>query len=370
MASQSRCEQYRMMIRYYSGCKIERELLGQVVQSCGINDPGVHDLISMFAVNNLLQHSGVINRCWSMPYVFDITNLPNPVDANITFDKCCLIRAQELWQQTQGRRLALFWSGGIDSTAALVALMITNSKWHEQLILYTSQSAVEKEYPVFYHRYLKAVEHKFLRNWDFVDPTLWSADRLVVDGALGDQLWGGSRVQHDIFAFGLEPYEKFFQTAFYLDRTQAHERPLLRDYIQRLIGTVPVPIRTIQDLVWLLTFTHDWDHIRLQTMARIDDINLIDSTHAFFNSIHFQSWAMSNGHRRVGDHWCTYKQPAKDFIYSFTGDDDYRVNKCKEWSLQYMITDPAVLANKFVFISDSYIQRARDHCALPLPQIF
>ena len=349
-----------MIIKYYSGRKIQNELLGHAVQSRGINDDQVQDLISMFAVNDILRHRGVINRCWPMPYVFDITKLPDPVDTNITFDQCCLIRAQELWQQSQGRRLALFWSGGIDSTAALVALMITNSKWHEQLILYTSQSAVEKEYPAFWHRYLKAVEHKLLRNWDFIDPTLWQSDRLVVDGALGDQLWGGSRAQQDIFAFGQEPCERFFQTSFFLDRTRAHERPQLRDYIQRLVELMPIPTRTIQDLVWLLTFTHDWDHIRLQSMARVNDINLIHSTHAFFNTVHFQSWSMTNGHRRVGDQWCTYKQPAKDFIYSFTGDEDYRTNKCKEWSLQYVIDDPAIFSNKFSLISDCYVEPNQD----------
>ena len=45
---------------------------------------------------------------------------------NKTFEECCMDAAKNLW--SLGKPIELFWSGGIDSSGALVALLETKSK--------------------------------------------------------------------------------------------------------------------------------------------------------------------------------------------------------------------------------------------------
>ena len=58
----------------------------------------------------------------------------------------------------------------------------------------------------------------------------------------------------------------------------------------------------------------------------------------FFNTVEFQLWSMNNLDKRIKDHWRTYKWPAKDVIFEFTGDADYRENKIKHRSLQSLLS--------------------------------
>ena len=58
-----------------------------------------------------------------------------------TFDTCCYDRAEELW--SVGKPITLFWSGGIDSTAAFVALAQT--KESNSVAIKQEEIATEKE---------------------------------------------------------------------------------------------------------------------------------------------------------------------------------------------------------------------------------
>ena len=330
-----------MLIKYYSGTTVEHEMLGNVLRSYYGDDSKTRDLLSLFAMNSLLGYSGVINRQQDMVYKFQTTSLPEPETHDLTFDECCLRRGQEIWRMAQDRPVIVFWSGGIDSTVVLTALIATNDDWTKKLIIYTSEHATKYEYPWFWDRYLKKLPSRILINQDFNNPEIYQPDAIVLSGHCGDQLWGINwlRFIHDADS---AHWSDFMSHDHFLQRIPLQLRNILIEYIKRQIEIFPRPINTIKDLIWMLNFTHAWDYVRLRPMVRLSDLSLLDRMIHFYDNWDFQTWAMNNPQSRIWTEWREYKQTAKDFIYRLTKDDHYRRHKCKELSLRYCCDEPSL----------------------------
>lgn len=322
-----------MIIKWYNHPSIQHQMLGLAMSNADyMQQQQVNDLIGLFAVGRLVDITGPINRNHQFVFKFDYTPLPDDWYSDMTFAEASLRTADDLWRQAAGRRVAIFWSGGIDSTTALVALIKTNPQWSQQIRIYTTKSAIEQEYPWFYHRYLRDTDVLMLRGAEFFRADLFAPDILVTDGACGDQMWGCNVLRHLSMGWH-EPYARLWDSDQFQSQVIAWQRDLVIDYIQQQIKKFPTPIRSLADLYWMLTFTHKWDYVRRRHMARVQDIRLFDNLYSFFNSFHLQRWAMSNQEPKLGNTWNSYKQPAKDFIYAWTGDEDYRINKLQTPSL-------------------------------------
>jgi hypothetical protein len=70
-----------------------------------------------------------------------------------------------------------------------------------------------------------------------------------------------------------------------------------------------------------------------QDVTRID----LNSRQSFYLNDDFQRWALCNQDLKISDSRSTFKQPAKDFIFSLNGDADYAANKQKEASTPKML---------------------------------
>ena len=343
----------KMIIKWYQDPSIQHQMLGMAMSNTNyMQQHQVNDLIGLFAVGRLVGTPGPINRNHQFVFKFDYTPLPSDWYSSMTFAESCLRTAEDLWRLADGRRLAIFWSGGIDSTAALVALMQTNPQWLQQTRIYTTDSAIEQEYPWFYHQYLRSADVLVLQGAEFFSADLFGPDILVTDGQCGDQLWG-FRDLRSLSMSWHDPYPRLWDSQQFQNQVLAWQRDVVIDYIQQQIEKFPSPVRSIADLYWMLTFTHKWDHVRRRHMARVRDIGLFDDLHSFFNSFHLQRWAMSNLEPKIGDTWSSYKQPAKDFIYAWTRDQEYRINKTQVPSLPTFM-DPKILreCNYFQLVTD------------------
>lgn len=329
-----------MIIRWYHDIRIQREMLGTAMLDTNPMDLShIRDLIGLFAVGRLLGFTGPINRNHQFVFKFDYTPIPDDWNRALDFQESMWRTADDLWREAGLRKLAIFWSGGIDSTAALVALMQTNDRWPTLLRIYTSKSAIEQEYPWFYNRYLQAADVVVLREREFFDHALFHPDVLVTDGSCGDQLWGCNALQKFQSQWHL-PYRQFYHSSEFLDKVGANYHSTVIDYIEQQISKFAIPTYTIANLYWMLTFTHKWDHVRLRHGARLRDIALFDCMHSFFDSFHLQRWCMANPDLRLGATWSSYKQPAKDFIYRFTKDSEYRDHKLQNESLKQAVSKP------------------------------
>lgn len=319
-----------MLIKWYNELAIQFEMIGMALHHPGVTRQQTEDLQGLFAVGRLLDCKGCINRNHEFVFAFDRTPLPTSSCNNLTFDQVALHTAQDLWHTAKGRPIVVFWSGGIDSTTALVALLQTNSRWKTDLRVYTTEYAIQQEYPWFYQQYRNLIEFVILPNQGLFDPKNFKSQYLFTDGACGDQLWA----HKDLYLYQWDQhYSLLYDHKRFVDKIGLKHRDLVASYIDQQISKFPVSIRTIKDLMWFLNFTHRWDYVRRRHMSRVPDINLFDRMQSFFNSSHFEHWAMANLDQKLGTSWNTLKQPAKDFIYGFTKDDVYRVNKVQHGSM-------------------------------------
>jgi hypothetical protein len=211
---------------------------------------------------------------------------------------------------------------------ALVALMQTNSDWLNRIIIYTSEYSIKTEYPLFYDKYLKLADVMILSDLEFYDSKLFAADRLVVSGHLGDQLFYPAALFEDAREIIQSPYTTLFNHKVVNDIC-GENKIITINYIENQLSQFPVPIKTVADLYWFINFTHRWENAQFLLPAAVTDIAKFDSLICFFNTLDFQRWSMSNLDMKLGDMWNTYKQPAKDFIYEFTQDSHYRIHKLK-----------------------------------------
>ena len=344
-----------MIIKWYQHRKLQHEMLGMAMNHgpSSVTLQHVQDLVGLFAVGRLLSISGPINRNQDFVFKFDSTPLPEDWYRNCNFRDACLQTARDLWDEAGRRRIAVFWSGGIDSTTALTALIRTNNHWREQIKIYTSRFAIEQEYPEFYNDYLTGLDVLLLQDQDFFSPRLFDSDLLVVDGGCGDQMWG-CNILRDLD--WNQKYQVLWSHAQFLQKVTPWQQDWVIEYIERQIQKFPTPIKTLADLYWMLTFTHKWDHVRRRHMSRVPDITLFDSMHSFFNSFHLQRWAISNLEPKLGLSWNSYKQPAKDFIYEWAGHEQYRVNKLQVPSLIRSMTTESNLIPYFDLVTDETYQ--------------
>jgi hypothetical protein len=316
----------------YGKYSIQNEMLTILMNRGFIkNKTAIAKLIGLFSVGRMLQISGPINRADTNAFNFIGTSLPDDTNTVDTFTDVALKTAEDLWKKAGDKNIALYWSGGIDSTVALTSLIRTNSDWMKRMIIYASEYSINIEYPLFYQTHLKTANVVLLKDLEFFNPNLFSDDRIVVDGTCGDQIWG-CNVMKDMGDLRKSHYTNLFTTEQFQRQTIGVRHHTI-DYITDQVEKFVVPIKTVSDLYWMLTFTHKWDHVRLRMMASVKDFNKFHSLNSFFNSIHFQKWAMSNLDVKLGNTWNTYKQPAKDFIYEFTKDNEYRIHKLQEGSM-------------------------------------
>lgn len=297
-------------------------------------------------------HCGVIDRSGTIEPPFDWLVL-DPVPPLVedgerdvigeaqSFARLCDARGAEIVAEaeTADRTVQVLWSGGIDSTTALIAVMKAAEAREcatRVRVLLSLDSVLE--YPEFYlevidGRYaVQAVGQPMSRA---LDP-----DALNLTGEHGDQLFGSQL---------LAPYVR----RGVADRDWRDLLPLvmlerLRDprAVRRAFGVArpvleaaPVPIGSLFDALWWLNFTLKWQDVRLRMLALrgADAPRLAGSLRHFFLTDPFQQWALRHTPGRAVERWVDYKRPAKAYVRDFTGNERYFRQKTKEDSLRNVL---------------------------------
>ncbi len=271
-----------------------------------------------------------------------------------TFEQIADARAVALWAENQ--HLKVYWSGGIDSTVALTALMrnAPADAADRLTVFYTAGSIVE--YPAFYQMHidgkLNAVEvTQPLKPSDryWAENIFHSAvcehiasqigDGLVVTGELGDQVFGSAGFANDPTRINGDLEE------FLADFSD------IRDEIDALSAACPVPVNNIVTLMWWWNFSTKWSEVKYRSLTCVSDAAHLANARHFFDTDDFQRWSMSNDDKRIRNTAESYKWPAKDYIYDWTGDSFYRDNKLKEGSLRVRWGPPLGIDNAGNIIS-------------------
>jgi len=250
--------------------------------------------------------------------------------------------------RAEDRPIRILWSGGIDSTLALVALLkALPEQEHHRLIPLLNMISID-EYPLFFRRYI-------LRKLPFqqcVPPitTHFGKRELLVTGEHGDQLFGSDKLL-PLIGNGLsqEPWEDVLPLHLFRKFGVTKKVDFLIDYLHPQIAAAPQPIISTFELFWWLNFSFKWQQVSLRLPVftfRPDVEGVFNRTHHFFRDPRFQQWSIRNHPDRACTRLTDYKLVAKEYIHAFTQDEEYLNNKTKEPSLKNVILDRSVQRNE------------------------
>jgi hypothetical protein len=299
---------------------------------------------------------GIIDRTRSLKMGFD-THVLDPIDevyatneSDGDFSTLCEQRAEQIFAaaRDENRPIDVLWSGGIDSTVALIAILQVASRKRDtdRLRVLLSVESIT-EYSRFFHQHIKEA----LR-WSpigFPVSRFLAADSITVTGEHGDLLFGSNECKHFV-PNGIAYLG--WRTGLPLLLAQREftgaEVDALMDYLIPLVDSCPFEVDTLFEFYWWMDFTQKWQTVALRIAANIESerTRLFENTRHFFRSIPFQLWALFGRERETMEEWSQYKMAAKDFIYEFNGDDEYRDYKEKIPSLRHLLGNERSFARK------------------------
>ena len=294
---------------------------------------------------------------------FHIDPIPEVTgDWNRTLEEVFLERAEEIWNLN--KLVRVWYSGGIDSTAVLIALLRAKKPAHK-LIVYMSDLSV-KENPLFYETLKKMNDISFQWNdrsniYSFDN---WCDGSINVTGETGDPLYGSFVVEHHIEDVD-SPWRDMIEwkDARYIfkdhDYRHDYHRPRFMEFAENFIKKCPFEVRTTFDFSWWLAFSIKWQWINARIYAQCDNPSNWQNMISFYSCPEIQKWSIVNHDLKHKGTWKTYKWPSKEFIYNYNKDSEYRDNKVKVKSLPN-VGSSQTAQNILLMTSGEYFQKTED----------
>lgn len=226
------------------------------------------------------------------------------VNIPISFDECMHLSVMNL--ENANKDPILYWSGGLDSTAILVAIEKYGSKnlVKNLHIATTSMSSIENP-EIFKH----VVDTYEILSANQPMDTL--AKRfIVIHGNGADQLYGTMHINAMVPDSGT----KFLsQPHSYLDNR------LLYTKYKDIINLSPTPIVTVYDFLKWFALTQEHG-LAMNRLASLDwnDPSFIDDIFYFYNTEAFFRYSMMNSHEILpNNEWMRYKEHVRTYIEDF-----------------------------------------------------
>lgn len=264
--------------------------------------------------------------------------------SQMSFADCCDARARELLDAHA--RLHVMWSGGIDSTVTLVALLkALPANERDRLTVYLSSHSIA-ENPGFYQAHIAGRLS--------VQRTVGKAglyDETVVTGELGDQLFGSDLMLEATRRLGFDslaqPHAVVLPHLFGSIAGDAETGAAIYRRYAPIADEAPYPLARAQDFLWWWNFSQKWQHVKYRHLLYeppgSDYRALLGKVWHFFDTETFQRWSLMHPGEKLGAGIDTYKMPAKRYIVEFTGDQSY-LTKMKIGSLCKVFKYPPVAA--------------------------
>lgn len=288
--------------------------------------------------------------------------IPDATGFDKSFELVMLERAKAVWEANDGP-IAVSWSGGIDSTGALVALLKTarQGDLDRLTVQYTSGFGLSSvtEYPHFFANFIDEKLNKQEIHFDSMrlnngpiqmfDAAIRNRlaevaeNSLLVTGEFGDQLFGSA-------AFAMHPERISMSSAEFLEHSDRIFYKPYMDEIRAFNEKSPIDTTNLVDMLWWWNFAVKWNEIAFRSTIAAKESSTLKNFHHFYQHEDFQKWSINNPHLKVGKTAESYKFTLKDFIYDYTKDADYRDKKTKVGSLRVRIGRVAAIDNKFNII--------------------
>ena len=279
-----------------------------------------------------------------------------PEGRNRNFKDITNQRAVDIWNMDKPVRV--WYSGGIDSSTALSAL-ITWKQPHHELSVWMSEASKD-ENPTMFDK-IKNMDLTI--EWSnketiFFTKEHWDGSSINVTGECGDPMYGTFVIENHIEEIN-DHWTKTmdFDDVNYVYRDSNHHSKFMQfceDYIKKC----PFEIKNTFDFTWWLAFTLKWQWIDRRLFGNLPDPSGYKNMLSFFNTPEYQIWSMTNHDLKHQGTYKTYKWPSKQYIYDFNPDSNYLMNKTKEKSFPKTVGSHSALnswhKNRVVFSDGSF----------------
>lgn len=307
---------------------------------------------------------------------------------NLSFSEVSDLRAIDIKHliNNTDRPVMMQWSGGIDSTVAIVSLLknLTASELERITVSMSGDTALEN--PHFFNKFIKdkfaIVDSESLLYNDYKEK--YNAYCICADtgdcifGAeLGNKLYPRMKfIQTDIDALYHNVSSKDVEYSAYKDIIIQHFNNNLKNSIATLkqqlildksiseflpgdetfgevfyekiiknVKTSNVPIHSLHDFFWWTIFNGRYLHCALRapvtySIGTNKESLINDCVIQWYNTDEYQLWSMTNnnnGQKLTGPTQGLYKTAAKNYIFEFDKDEWYQIHKIKIISLPNII---------------------------------
>jgi hypothetical protein len=263
----------------------------------------------------------------------------------------------------QNQELAVFWSGGIDSTVALSAIVKNFNAADLKNVTVFANNQSYFENPIFYHSVIEKYQLQTVNFKNFSGNAIQKLFEryIVIDGEPADKLWivNGIFKFESVYGAGssekslAEMSDKFIEfLSNHMSVDQAHE------YYQLLMQNIKeaeIEISTVGDLFWWINFNFHWvDHLliwyqQFPNKSAPAYKQYKKNYKPWYNSDEYQLWSLSDLPKSIQhDRQDLYKMPAKQYIYDLNQDSFYLNYKSKLGSpkgLKNAVSDLVVLSD-------------------------
>ena len=223
--------------------------------------------------------------------------------------------------------IGVMWSGGIDSSLALIALLHTGKK----VVIYFTPKSVSEGILIFkpiLEKWKNQIDLKlFTKFYEIAEPT-------IVTGEVADQLWGHQKITYgmtnNLRNEHADPY--LAMKSFY---PNAKEEFLEKSVM--IFNQCDYNLDTADDILWWYMFTQKFFAVkyRMLTFTEPEHRHHYTRLNHFFETDKFRAWS-NTAHRDktlVSETAEDYKRAAKEFIVKYTGVAEY-MSKKKAGSLR------------------------------------
>lgn len=227
----------------------------------------------------------------------------------------------------------LLWSGGIDSTAILVALLRNNNReFLKRLTVVHSNDSIREN--AYFYRYFI---HGQIRTVDIADFLITGENyknMLLLDGDAGNQVFGCATIYNLYYRQPDLLNQPWNQVSNLVDII-AGGSELVLDLLQESVAHAPFEISTVYDLLWWSNYNFKWDEVLHRAMyyytqhlspAQSRDF-FKNNLFRFFEDADIQRWAIVYREQRRELAQLHPKWPVKNYIYQFDKNDLWFANK-------------------------------------------
>jgi hypothetical protein len=353
------------------------------------------DLARRFHPNTITARRGTWETPWPMTVHPQLAMPAYDSGFRRTFAEVSDQRALEVRDVVRrGSRVALYYSGGIDSTVCAVALLknLGPDELEQVALCCDTNSAAEN--PVFFDRYIRG-KIALLDSGKNQYNDVIKKGYLPITADTGDDIFGTEQATQFYFSYpklveelsgpartklallqdhpnlAELPYQSFVDLLIPFlspgDPTIDRNRQVGEWFYHKLttnIATSDVPIYSLHDLFWWIIFNLRFTHCSLRgplLYYQGDDVRGAITKYIinWFNTPDYQQWSMANNNngQKIAKSSAThYKWAARCYIHEFDRNEWYFNYKIKSVSLKRLIWANRKTAENLFGLDDQYQQ--------------